>query len=410
MIAPINLSRRSRRPSPDRIPRSPAPARRIAPLLACVVALVLVPTAPLAAQLLLQPSAPTPALPDAPELPDAPGVSSSSTQQTDPQTPGSISGIVTDRSGAAVTGAQITLTTDLPSTPRVELSEPDGRFTFLGLPPGLFHVAISAPGLSAWSWSGTLDPGQALVIPHIALEIPAATTNIEVRAALSEVATAQVELEEKQRVLGVFPNFYAVYLWNAAPLTSKQKFQLAWRSSIDPVTIGVTGLVAGIQQATDSFKGYGQGAQGYGKRFGANYADGFIGTVIGAAILPSLLHQDPRYFVKGTGSIHSRALYAIASPVICRGDNGRWQPNYSNVVGNVISASISNAYYPATDRNGASLTIENSLIGTASGAISSLIQEFLLRKMTPHVPNYGAGKGDDPEQQPSPSPHAASIP
>ena len=78
-----------------------------------------------------------------------------------------------------------------------------------------------------------------------------------------------------------------------------------------------------------------------------------IDTFIGSAILPSILHQDPRYFYKGTGSITSRALYAISTVVICRGDNGRWQPNYSNVAGNLISAGISNLYYPASNRNGA---------------------------------------------------------
>src|SRR5580698_1183712 len=101
------------------------------------------------------------------------------------------------------------------------------------------------------------------------------------------------------------------------------------------------------------FRGYGQGAQGYAKRFGASYTDGFVGTFLADAVLPSVLHQDPRYFYRGTGSIRSRALYAMASAVICKGDNGRWQPNYSNVLGNLAAAGISNAYYPASNRNGA---------------------------------------------------------
>ena len=114
---------------------------------------------------------------------------------------------------------------------------------------------------------------------------------------------------------------------------------------------------------------------------GASYTDAFTSTLFGGAILPSLLHQDPRYFYKGTGSITARALYAIATVVICRGDNGRWQPNYSNVLGNLASASLSNAYYPAGNR-GAGLTIDNWLIGTGSGAIGALFQEFLVKKIS----------------------------
>ena len=180
-------------------------------------------------------------------------------------------------------------------------------------------------------------------------------------------------------MLGVVPNFYVSYVWNAAPLSSGQKFRLALRTSIDPITFLGSGAIAGVEQWQNDFSGYGQGSQGYAKRFGASYVDGFIGIMIGGAILPSLLHQDPRYFYKGTGSIQSRALYAISTVVITKGDNGRWQPNYSNVLGNLASAGISNAYYPAANR-GVQLTIDNWLIGTASGAIGSLLQEFCHQK------------------------------
>ena len=94
--------------------------------------------------------------------------------------------------------------------------------------------------------------------------------------------------------------------------------------------------------------------------------------------------------MKGTGTIRARALYSIAAVVICRSDKGKWQPNYSNILGNLATAGISNTYYPASDRNGISLTIKNSLLGTAEGAVGNLVQEFLIRKLTPHVPNYGA--------------------
>src|SRR4029077_10209307 len=145
---------------------------------------------------------------------------------------------------------------------------------------------------------------------------------------------------------------------DAAPLSSKQKFELAWKSTVDPITFGVTGAIAGIEQAENRFSGYGQGAEGYGKRFGASYADLVTSTYIGGAILPSLLKQDPRYFYKGTGGKRSRILYALANSVICKGDNGHWQANYSGILGSLAAGGISNLYYPAKDRNGAGLTFE----------------------------------------------------
>ncbi len=142
-----------------------------------------------------------------------------------------------------------------------------------------------------------------------------------------------------------------------------------------------------MEQAENHFSGYGQGAQGYGKRFGAGYADTLTGTFIGAAILPSLLKQDPRYFYKGTGSVESRAMYAIANSVICKGDNGHWQTNYSNILGSLAAGGISNLYYPAQDRDGAGLTFANAAIGLGATAIANLFQEFVVRKFTPRIPN-----------------------
>ncbi len=199
------------------------------------------------------------------------------------------------------------------------------------------------------------------------------------------MAEAQVKAQEKQRVLGVIPNFYVSYVPDAAPLTSKLKFKLAWKTMIDPVTFALVGASAGVQQAQNDFSGYGQGAQGYAKRFGASYADNATSTFIGSAILPSLLKQDPRYFYKGSGSTGSRILYALANSVICKGDNQRWQPNYSAILGGLASGGISNLYYPAKDR-GAALVFESTLIGTGETAVINLFQEFLVRKLTPHVP------------------------
>jgi hypothetical protein len=195
-----------------------------------------------------------------------------------------------------------------------------------------------------------------------------------------------MKVEEQQRVFGVLPNFYVSYVPNAAPLDAKQKFKLAGRTVVDPFTFVFVAGAAGVEQAQNHFRGYGQGAQGYAKRFGAGYADTVAGTFIGSAILPSLLKQDPRYFYKGTGSTSSRFLYALANAVICKGDNGRWQPNYSNVLGNLAAGGISNLYYPPQDRDGAGLTLENGAIGIGATAVSNIFQEFIIRKLTPKAP------------------------
>jgi hypothetical protein len=181
--------------------------------------------------------------------------------------------------------------------------------------------------------------------------------------------------QEKQRILGVVPNFNTTNVQDAAPLSPGQKFQLMSRSAADPFQFVASGLVAGWNQARDNFAGYGQGAQGYAKRFGAAYTDQFDGLLWGNAILPILLHEDPRYFRKGTGSFKKRLFYAISTTVITKNDNGTWGPNYANVLGNIISGGISNAYYPASDR-GVGLTFQNAATVTAEGAIGSIFVEF----------------------------------
>ncbi len=190
-----------------------------------------------------------------------------------------------------------------------------------------------------------------------------------------ERAEREIKQEEKQRILGVIPNFNTSYVQNAAPLTVQQKFQLAFRSAIDPFSFVAAGLVAGIEQWNDAFPGYGQGAEGYGKRFGAAYADAFNGTILGNAVFPSLLRQDPRYFRKGSGRFGNRLFYAIASTVRTRNDSGKWAPNYSNVLGNMAAGGIANVYYPSTDR-GVALTFQRAFTVTAEGALGSIFVEF----------------------------------
>jgi hypothetical protein len=309
-----------------------------------------------------------------------------------PPSAGTISGTVVDASGAAIAGALVTLAGEEKSAKRRVLSGDDGQFAFSNVPPGMFQITVTAPNFAPATFSNSLHPGEVYMSPPIALAVAESTTEVRVVVPREEVAEAEIKAEEKQRVLGFIPNFYVSYIPDAEPLTSKQKFKLAWRSTIDPVTFLITGVTAGIEQSDGQFSGYGQGAQAYGKRFGAAYADTVTGTFIGSAILPSFLRQDPRYFYKGTGSTRSRFLYAIANSVICKGDNKRWQPNYSNIGGNLAAGAISNTYYPAKDRNGAGLTFENAFIGVGATAIANLLQEFIVRKFTPNLPNFGSSK------------------
>ena len=312
------------------------------------------------------------------------------TGQTPPQTPmpspgsGTIVGTVVDQSAAVVAGAHVKLTgtsADQSQSQEV-LSGGDGQFSFANVTPGPFQLTVTATGFATQTSSGTLLPGEIHTVPQIALPVATDVTDVQVSLSSVEVAEAQVKDEEKQRVLGFIPNFYVTYDPHPVALTSKQKFELAWRTTIDPVTFAIVGGIAGVQQADNDFNGYGQGAQGYAKRFGSTYANLAAGTFIGSAILPSLLKQDPRYFYKGRGSMGSRILYAIANSVICKGDNRRWQANYSGILGGLAAGGISNLYYPAQNRNGAALTFENAAIGVGATAAANLVEEFLMRKLT----------------------------
>jgi hypothetical protein len=334
----------------------------------------------------------TSGLPDAPQPQET---SAATAQQSAPQTPGSIQGTVMDATGAAVAGAHVQLTRqNQPAIPEV-LSGDDGQFSFTAIAPGPFQITITSPAFAPQSSSGVLHPGEVFLVPPIVLAVATEITQVQVVVPRVELAEEEIKEQEKQRVFGVIPNFYVTYIPDAVPLTSSQKFGLAWKTTIDPVNFGVVAVIAGVQQAQNNFKDYGPGAQGYAKRYGASYADFVSGTFIGGAILPSLLKQDPRYFYKGTGTTRSRILYALANSVICKGDNHRWQPNYSAIGGSLASGGISNLYYPSNDR-GAALVFENTLIGIGENAATNLLQEFVIRKLTPNAPNNQSSPTSQP--------------
>jgi hypothetical protein len=188
-------------------------------------------------------------------------------------------------------------------------------------------------------------------------------------------AAAELKAEESQRMLGILPAFNSVIGGKAEPLTPGEKFSLFFKSITDPYQFAIVAVDTGIQEAEDSYPDYHHGVPGLLRNYGAAYADDFDGNLFGNAILPSLLHQDPRYFRLGHGTKWHRLLYSVSTTVRCKGDNGKWEPNYSNVFGNLIGGAISNIYYPASDR-GIGLTVNHGLTVTAEGAFGALLLEF----------------------------------
>jgi hypothetical protein len=298
-----------------------------------------------------------------------------------------IRGVVTDTDGAAVSEARVVLEDAQAKIVSTIPSDANGGFVFASVAPGDYIVKITAPGFAAWKIKDVivLHEGENFVIPKVELGVEEINTTVNA-ITMEDLAEQQITAEEHQRILGILPNFYVSYLPNAAPLTRKQKFKLAIRVSTDPVTFFTTGVTAGIEQWQGDFSGYGQEFSGYAERYAATYGDRLSSTFLGAALFPSILHQDPRYFYRGHGRIIVRALYAISTTVICKGDNGHWQPNYSNVGGNLGAAFISSLYYPSSDQHSVQVTVDNTLVGVATGAFGTLFQEFLLRHVTHGVP------------------------
>lgn len=294
---------------------------------------------------------------------------------------GSILGTVLSPDGSEIKGARVVLSKSDGTDKRVEQSGDNGAFNFTGLPAGTFELAVSGPGWGRFvSPSIQLGAGEFRIVPHIVLPV-ATSTSITVVGNPAALAEEQVHIAEQQRVLGVFPNFYSSYDWNAPPMGAEQKFQLALRSAVDPTAFLGAGVVAGIEQKANVFPAYGPGAEGYSKRYASAYANSFTGRMLSNAVFPAVFHQDPRYFYRGTGSFGSRAAYAIEAAVMARGDNGRWEPNYAHICGSFAAGAMSNLYYPAENR-GAMLTVMNGLVGIADEAAMNLVREFVLKGFT----------------------------
>jgi len=294
----------------------------------------------------------------------------------DPQ-PATVVGTALDVNGGVVPGATVVLNGS--DDHQTVLTPDSGVFVFAGVHPGVAHrVTITAPGFADWT-SDPITPtaGQQVTVTGIHLRLATVETSVAA-VSLEEIATQQVKLEEAQRVLGIIPNFYVTYERNPVALTSKLKFQLAFKALTDPVTFIGFALNAGFYQAAD-YPNYRGGVEGYGQRLGATFAGGYTNIAIGYALLPSVLHQDPRYFYQGTGTNKSRLLHAVSYAFIARGDNGRRQINYSAIGGDLASGAMANAYYPNSERGGG-LVVKSALIGVGGRMANGVLQEFILHR------------------------------
>jgi hypothetical protein len=175
--------------------------------------------------------------------------------------------------------------------------------------------------------------------------------------------------------LGVVPQFGVTNELDAPPLTPRQKFRLFEKSSLDPFNFASAGLQAGLSQASDEFPGYGQGAAGYGKRYGASLADQVSSSFFANFFYPALLKEDPRYFRLGRGTVKHRTLYALEQEFVAHKDSGGKTFAFENVLGAFTSGTLSNAYYPSTDR-GVGLTVSRSVIAMLYGSAGGLVSEF----------------------------------
>jgi len=293
---------------------------------------------------------------------------------------GSIRGTVVDTSDDPIPGATVVL--QGPGGDRLTcVTKDDGAFAFQEARSGVaYQISVTAEGFADWSSSVTVEPGQDKTLGEVKLRILAVQRAVTVSYSSKEVATQQLKVEEQQRILRFIPNLYVTYEPHPEPLSTRMKFELAYKDVTHPVFFARAAGWAGVEQA-GGLQNYPKNARGYGDRFGTSLADATTEDFIGNAILPSLLHQDPRYFYQGTGTKWSRFRHAIFASFICKGDNGATQPNYSTWGGSLISYSISTAYYPSTDRN-VEHVFRSFGIGMSLHVAGSLAQEFILDKFT----------------------------
>jgi hypothetical protein len=341
-----------------------------------------------------------------PDDSDAPSVTLPDAPQPAPQgqairAPGAISpghealarikGVVSDMQGGLVPGAHIAIACNDPVVAQEATADSVGFFSVGSLPAGTYSVTISSPGLETYTLRDLhLKAAETYSLPEVSLPIARTSADVTVTLTTEQLAEEELHNELKQRVLGVLPNFYTSYQWNAAPLTAKQKLKLTLRATTDPVFLGTTAITAGIEQARNDYPEYGGGPAGYWRRYGAAYGDAVIGRFMGSVVFASVFHQDPRYFVMTNGSWERRSWHAISSTVIQRGDNRRWQPAYAHMFGSASAALIASTYHPGS--NPGKLVLNNTILDLGGKAANNLIREFVLRHLAKNIPSYAKGK------------------
>src|SRR6516162_282627 len=366
VVSPLVYKRASRKPPRARLP---------AVLASALLLLCMVPTRAIAQQQIAVRETSGRSLPDAPLAETGPKNSAHEISLADESA--SVAGTVLDISGAAVPGAEVSLSRQDGTELHTMVSGADGEFNFTKIHPGPYLVVVTAKGFAPFvSEEFTVAVEQAYEVTIVSLSV--ATTSIEVMVRpIDLIAAEQIRAAEKQRLMGVIPNFYTSFISDAAPLTSKQKFSFATRGTFDPVAVIGALPVSG------------KGAAGYSKRYAAKFVDGRSSDFLTHAVFPSLFHQDPRYYYQGSGSVKSRLVHAVGSAFVTRNDIGRTVPNYSYLLGNMCSGALSNLYYPQANR-GVNLVFTNAAVGLAGRVGTNLLREFS-KRLTTNVP------GDEPQ-------------
>jgi hypothetical protein len=296
----------------------------------------------------------------------------------------SISGTLLDANGLTLSNSEVRLYLASGALSKIQRSTSAGQYLFRDVATGAYYLTVNASGFAPYRSDVFSVTGELPVtVPPISMHIAGVTTSVTVLPT-EVVAEQQVKQEEKQRIFGIVPNFYVSYLPNAAPLTSRQKWNLAAHDTFDGMSFVGVSAGAGVEQAANRYPDYGQGAEGYARRWGALYADGRTSDLLDHYVFASLLHQDPRYFYQGTGSTKSRFMHAVGSAFIARSDSGRNMPNYSYLLGDICSGAISNLYAPSSER-GAGLVFTNAAIGIAGRSFKAVVEEFIAKKFTRHA-------------------------
>jgi len=333
-------------------------------------------------------------LPEAPQ-PQAPAQQHPGTPAA-PNTLCRITGVVSDIQGGLIPGAHVAA--ERTGAPKSETQEtnagPLGHFRFTELLPGSYTIIITMPGFETYRLQNiVLKPDEDYELPEVAL--PIARTEADATVTVTEEQLAEAELNDElhQRVLGILPNYYTSYIWDAAPLNTRQKFKLAIRSATDPVFFASTAITAGIQQANNTYPEYGDGVGGYFTRYAAAYGDAIVGRIVTSVLFNSLFHEDPRYFVMTNGSFPRRAFHAILSTVTQRGDDKHWHPAYANFLGDATTGLITSTWHPGS--NIGTVVLNDTFYGLGGQAIRNLAREFLFRHLARHVPTYAKGRPPD---------------